>query len=84
VFVAVLNHEQSISRLSEAFFLIGDALPQAKSKLELYGSDAMLQAVAQLYAHIMRFSQRAIEWYSESRIKHIYHSITQVCNTVSF
>jgi hypothetical protein len=84
VFIAVLNHEESISRLSEAFVLIGDALPRAKLKLELYGNDAMLQAVAQLYAQIIRFSQRAIGWYLESRIKHIYHSITQVCKAVSF
>lgn len=57
--------------------MIGDALPRAKSKLELYGTESMLLAVALLYAQIMRFSQRAIKWYSESKLKHIYHSITQ-------
>ncbi|CAG8962269.1 hypothetical protein HYFRA_00005324 [Hymenoscyphus fraxineus] len=77
LFVAVLNHEESISRLSAAFALIGDALPHAKLKLELYGNDAMLQAVSQLYAQIMRFSQRAIGWYTESKLKHFYHSVTQ-------
>jgi hypothetical protein len=77
--VAVLNHEELISRLAEALVLIGDALPRAKLKLELYGTEPMLQAVSQLYAQIMRFSQRAIKWYSEGRIKHLYHSITQAC-----
>lgn len=80
LFIAVLNHEDSVSRLSQAFVLIADALPRAKLKLELYGTDAMMEAVAQLYAQIMRFSQRAIIWYTEGKLKHMYHSITQVLN----
>jgi hypothetical protein len=81
LFVAVLNYEELISRLSEAFVQIADALPRAKLKLELYGTENMLAAVAQLYAQIMRFSERAIKWYTDSKIKHIYHSIAHVCNS---
>ncbi|CAG8984026.1 hypothetical protein HYALB_00002966 [Hymenoscyphus albidus] len=77
LFVAVLNHEESISRLSAAFAFIEDAFPHAKLKLELYGNDAMLQAVSQLYAQIMRFTQRAIGWYTESKLKHFNRSVTQ-------
>ena len=37
----------------------------------------MQHAVAVLFAHIIRFAQRAVNWYTEGRIRHIYHAITQ-------
>ncbi|KAG9230239.1 hypothetical protein BJ875DRAFT_472762 [Amylocarpus encephaloides] len=77
IFIGVLNHEEMISRLAKAYILIADALPRAKLKLELYSTDAMSDAVAQLYAQIMRFSQRAMTWYTDGPLKHFYKSITQ-------
>lgn len=59
--------------------LIGEVLPRAKLKLELYRTEAMLEAVARLYAQIMRFSQRAIKWYTNGKLKHVYHSVMSVC-----
>lgn len=75
LFIAVLNHEELISCVGKALLAIADALPLAKLKLELYGTDTILQAVAQLYAQIMGFSQRAIKWYTDGRVKHVMHSI---------
>ena len=77
LFIGVLNHEEMISRLAKAYILIADALPRAKLKLELYSTAAMSDAVAQLYAQIMRFSQRAMTWYTDGPLKHFYKSITQ-------
>jgi len=75
---AVLNHEEVINELSKAFVLISDALPRARLKIELYNTKPMLEAVSQLYVQIMRFSRRAIKWYTSNRFKHIYRSILQV------
>ena len=37
----------------------------------------MQEAVARLYAHVVRFLIRGMEWYNESRLTHALHSITR-------
>jgi len=37
----------------------------------------MKQAVASLYAYIMKFLVRALEWYEEGKVAHAIHSITK-------
>ena len=37
----------------------------------------MKQAVSVLYAHVIKFLLRALDWYEESRIVHAIHSITK-------
>ena len=34
----------------------------------------MRDAVAQLFAHIIRFVQRAVKWYNAGKLKHVYHA----------
>lgn len=37
----------------------------------------MKNAVAELYAYLLRFFMRAYDWYSESKIRHLIHSISR-------
>lgn len=43
----------------------------------LYPTPRMRHAVAQLYAHIMRFFIRAVKWYSASKAHHIWDSLAR-------
>jgi hypothetical protein len=53
---------------SKALADIGNALRKTRLSAELYQHDEMKNAVAQLYAHIILFFQRAVRWYNRSRI----------------
>jgi hypothetical protein len=46
--------------------LIGNVLPGIKLSARLYQTEQMKDAIANLYAHIIRFSQRAATWYNKS------------------
>ena len=37
----------------------------------------MKQAISVLYAHVMKFLLRALDWYEEGRVVHAIHSITK-------
>ena len=71
----ILNHGELISTLANALIEITAVLADAEVKLTLYATPAIQDATAQLLAHIIRFSHRAIKWYSESKLKHMFHAI---------
>jgi hypothetical protein len=54
---------------------IADALPRIELKASLYQSPEMHRALSTVYANIIKFLQRAMNWYSEGKIKHIVSSI---------
>lgn len=37
----------------------------------------MWHAVVSLYAYIIKFLMRALDWYNESKLRHVVHSITR-------
>ena len=76
-FQAVLNHEESIMQLSKALSQIVDILPRAELSLILYPTQAMMENAARLYAHILRFTQRAIVWYRHGKLKHCWDAIAR-------
>ncbi|PVH76180.1 hypothetical protein DL98DRAFT_641965 [Cadophora sp. DSE1049] len=52
-------------------------LPRVQLAANLYPTERMQSAVAELNAYILRFLVRAHDWYQESPWKHLIHSITQ-------
>ena len=56
---------------------IADALPRVELAAFLYPIEAMKQAVSVLYANIIKFLLRALEWLEEGKIAHAIHSITK-------
>jgi hypothetical protein len=73
----VINHEKTISKLAEALSNIADNLPRVELAVNLYPTERMQTAVAELSAYILRFLVRAHDWYQEGPWKHVIHSITQ-------
>jgi len=73
----VINHEKVISKLAEALSNIADNLPRIELAANLYPTERMQAAVAELNGYILKFLVRAHDWYREKPWKHVLHSITQ-------
>ena len=63
--------------LAKGLCHVADSLPRLEFLTLLYPTRRMKQAVADLYAYILRFLIRAQGWYQESRILHALHSFTR-------
>ena len=72
-----MNHENVLNALATGLCRIADALPRAELAAILYPTKRMLQAVAIMYAQIIRFLMRALEWFQESKLSHALHSLTR-------
>ncbi|KAL6712766.1 hypothetical protein ACLMJK_000640 [Lecanora helva] len=73
----VLNHEELMSTFAKALCRIADCLPRQELRLILYPTIQIKQAVARLYAYLIQFLLKALEWYQEGTFKRILHSFTQ-------
>ncbi|KAI9689567.1 MAG: hypothetical protein M1822_010219 [Bathelium mastoideum] len=80
LFTGVVNHEELTKELAKALCQIADVLPQTERDILLYPSEPMKNLVATLYAKIICFSQRAIQWYTEGKIKHAVSAVIQPYN----
>ncbi|KAI0428595.1 hypothetical protein F5Y09DRAFT_283915 [Xylaria sp. FL1042] len=76
LFYAVLNHEELVKNLAKACSRIAESLPRSDLSLILYPTLAMREAVARLYAALMKFLLRALRCYRHGRIMHMLSSIT--------
>ena len=72
-----MEHESICSTVVAALSDIADSLPWIEVSMRLYPAGPMKQAVAFLYAHIVRFLIRALKWYDEGRVTRAFHSITK-------
>ncbi|KAI1298944.1 hypothetical protein F5Y03DRAFT_386486 [Xylaria venustula] len=72
---AVLNHEELVKNLAKACARIAESLPRGDLGLILYPTSAMREAVARLYALLMKFLLRALRWYRHGRVVHLLSSI---------
>lgn len=72
-----LNHEKIIATLAKAMAQIAETLPHIELQSILYPTERMKTAVTDLYAYILRFSIRALDWYNEGMFKHVLHAITR-------
>lgn len=66
-----------IEALAKGLCQIANSLPRIEFAIILYPTLRMKQAVAELYAHIIRFLIRARDWYQESKPLHILHALTR-------
>ncbi|KAF2195112.1 hypothetical protein K469DRAFT_3844 [Zopfia rhizophila CBS 207.26] len=75
--VTFLNHDATISALAKGLCKIGNALPRLQLAAVLYPTARMKRAIAELYAHIMKFLIRAHNWFQETRLQHAWHAISR-------
>lgn len=77
LFTAVINHEELTKQLAKALSQTADVLPRTDFTLILYPTALMQEAVARLYAYVMKFLRTAILWYKKGKL---YHAIGSVIN----
>lgn len=77
LFVLVENHAKSVAALAKGLSQIADSLPRIELATILYPTNRMKQAVAELYAHIIRFFVRAQEWYQQGKLRHAWDSFAR-------
>ncbi|KAK7936658.1 uncharacterized protein PG986_015096 [Apiospora aurea] len=70
LFTVVLNHEELLAEISKAISLIADMLPWTVLHSELYPTKRMREAVARLYAKIIKFALMAVQWSKKSKVMH--------------
>ncbi|OAL22773.1 hypothetical protein AYO20_11122 [Fonsecaea nubica] len=75
IFAGVSNYSQHAAELAKALAHIGDVLPRIRVELALYNTPQMKEAVAQLYAHILLFLQRAVTWYTANRTRRVLKAV---------
>ena len=56
---------------------IADLLPRVEFTSIIYPTNRMREAIAQLFASMLRFLIRARDWYEEGKLRHFIHSITR-------
>ncbi|KAM7211291.1 hypothetical protein V8F06_013323 [Rhypophila decipiens] len=64
ILMGIINHGNLVAQFSQAISMIAEVLPITQLSLELYQSDHMKNAVANLYAHILLFLKQAVKWYT--------------------
>lgn len=65
-----------VTNLAKACSMLADSLPQARLGLILYPTSAMREAVALLYAAIVKFTMNALTWYRKNSFIRAIHSLT--------
>ncbi|KAK7711697.1 hypothetical protein SLS57_007990 [Botryosphaeria dothidea] len=72
LFILVLNHEEMVSELAKAISKIGDVLPRVRLQLLIFRTAWMQEASQLLYADIIGFLMRCVEWYEASPWRHAW------------
>lgn len=72
----MVNHEALASCVAKSLSRIADTLASVQITAVLYPTEQMKLALAEIYAHIIRFFLRAQEWLMESSWMRALHSIT--------
>lgn len=74
---AIVEHEKMGVVITTGLLDIADALPRVELASSLYPTASIKQKASVLYAHIIRFLLRALEWYEEGAWKRALHSVTK-------
>lgn len=70
-----MNHEEILSKVSSAVTDVSHVIPLTELFIDLYRTPDMRRCVAILYAKVIKFVIKALNWYKESKIQHALHSI---------
>ena len=65
-----MNHEEVLVGISKTIARIADVLPRADLCANLYPTQRMRVAVAQLYAKVICFVRDAVKWYNKGKLAH--------------
>ncbi|OCL01442.1 hypothetical protein AOQ84DRAFT_402968 [Glonium stellatum] len=76
LFILVLNHEEMISELAKAVTKIADVLPRVKLQLETFQTEWMKDAIQKLYADIVNFLVRGLQWYEQGSLRHTFRAFS--------
>ncbi|EJT78710.1 hypothetical protein GGTG_03808 [Gaeumannomyces tritici R3-111a-1] len=77
LFSSVVNHGETLKLLAKATSQIATRLPRIKMLSRLYATQHMREAIESLYSAILEFLLTAHSWVGESKLRHIYHSLTR-------
>lgn len=72
-----MNYEELLTQIAKTLTRIADVLPRSDLTAILYPTERVKEAVAQLYAHIIKFIQFAVRWYKKGKIAHSIAAILQ-------
>lgn len=72
-----MNHEELTKQIAKAFCRIAETLPRTELVLILYPTNPIRDAVAHLYAQIIKFIQKAVGWYKMGSLAHAWGSIAR-------
>lgn len=72
-----MNHEQLVKQLAKAYYRISEALPEAEQEYLLNPTEVMGHLMTKLYIKIVEFSERAVRWYADSKLKHAISCLVQ-------
>ncbi len=64
-----------VAELSKALTKINEAMPRVQIELAIYQSPWMQDAVSRLYAHVLLFLQKAVQWYNRGSLRRAIGSI---------
>jgi len=77
LFLAVVNHEALLACVAKALAQIADTLPAVEVAAVLFPTEQMKRALAEIYAHTIRFFIRAHDWFSQNKLLRAIHSVTR-------
>ena len=66
-----------LSCIAKGLAQIADTLPGVEVAAVLFPTEPMKRALAEIYAHIIRFLIRAHDWFSEGKLLRALHSVTR-------
>ncbi|KAH0547671.1 hypothetical protein FGG08_000160 [Glutinoglossum americanum] len=76
-FVAMINHEELLTQIAKWLSKISNILPRTELCSLLYPTEHMKEAVACLYARIIRFLQQSVKFYTRSKFSHAWNSVVK-------
>lgn len=72
-----MNHENIAEELSQALYLISEHVVDCETELEIFKTEAIQRAVADLYAHVFLFLTDTLNWYLKKRRKRLLDSFNE-------
>ncbi|KAF2498987.1 hypothetical protein BU16DRAFT_454960 [Lophium mytilinum] len=75
VLQGIIVYAELVEEFAQALAIIGEALRQTKLSAELFKTEDMQAAISRLYAHIILFLQKAVNWYKRGLAARIRSAI---------
>lgn len=72
-----INHQETVTKLASSLEEISWILPEIDATARLYPVKAMTNAIANLYAQILKFCIKATKWYSRNSFMHMVAAVTK-------